>query len=121
MGGLGPDYGLSKKTLPAAVGRDRALELLMSAKIIDAREAEKIGAVSAVVDDARAETLRLATDVVRAPGGRTIRSVKRTLRFAETADFACAVDEIEAQAQAELFNHPDFMDVAAAWISHVVG
>lgn len=117
--GLGPDYGLSK-TLPAAVGRDRALELLMSAKIIDAREAEKIGAVSAVVDDARAEALRLATDVVRAPG-RTIRSVKRTLRFAETADFACAVDEIEAQAQAELFNHPDFMDVASGWISHVVG
>lgn len=117
--GLGPDYGLSK-TLPAAAGRDRALELLLTARIIDAREAAEIGAVSAVVDDALAEALRLAAEVVAAPA-RTIRSVKRTLRLAATADFDRAVEEIEAQAQAELFNHPDFMDVAAAWISRVVG
>ena len=117
--GLGPDYGLSK-TLPAAVGRDRALELLMTARIIDAHEAEKIGAVSAVVDDARADALRLAADVVSAPG-RTIRSVKRTLRLAETADFVGAVDMVEAQDQAELFNHPEFMEVASAWIAQVVG
>ena len=93
---------------------------MLTARIIHAREAAEIGAVSAVVDDALAEALRLAAEVVRAPA-RTIRSVKRTLRLAATADFDRAVEEIEAQAQAELFNHPDFMDVAAAWISRVVG
>jgi enoyl-CoA hydratase/carnithine racemase len=117
--GLGPDYGLSK-TLPRAVGRDRALELLLTARIIDAHEAKEIGAVSAVVDDAVAEALRLATDVVRTPG-RTIRSAKRTLRLAAAVDFDTAVEDIEARAQAELFNHPGFTDVAAGWIAAVTG
>lgn len=115
--GLGPDYGLSK-TLPEAVGRERALELLLTARIIDASEASAIGAVSAVVDDAMAEALRLATDVVSAPG-RAIRSAKRTLGRAAGADFDTAVGEIEARAQAELFNHPGFMDVARVWISRI--
>lgn len=115
--GLGPDYGLSK-TLPEAVGRERALELLLTARIIDATEASAIGAVSAVVDDAMAEALRLATDVVSAPG-RSIRSAKRTLGRAAGTDFDTAVGEIEARAQAELFNHPDFMDVAAVWVSQI--
>ena len=76
--------------------------------------------MSAVVDDALAEALRLAADVVRAPG-RTIRSAKRTLRLAAAVDFDTAVEEVEAQAQAELFNHPGFTDVAAGWISQVTG
>lgn len=117
--GLGPDYGLSK-TLPGAVGRDRAVELLLTARIIDAQEAKEIGAVSAVVDDAVAEALRLATDVVRTPG-RTIRSAKRTLRLAAAVDFDTAVEDIEARAQAELFNHPGFTDTAAGWIAAVTG
>ncbi|MDZ4269716.1 MAG: enoyl-CoA hydratase/isomerase family protein [Mycobacterium sp.] len=117
--GLGPDYGLSK-TLPQAVGRDRALELLLTARIIDAQEAVVIGAVSAVVDDVLARAVRLATDVVRAPG-RTIRSVKQTLRSAAATDFDTAVEEIEARAQADLFNHPGFMDVAAVWIAEIAG
>ncbi|QZT61121.1 enoyl-CoA hydratase/isomerase family protein [Mycolicibacterium austroafricanum] len=117
--GLGPDYGLSK-TLPQAVGRDRALELLMTARIIDADQASAIGAVSAVVDDVVADAVRLATEVARAPG-RTVRSVKRTLRSAADADFDTAVGVIEARAQAELFNHPDFMDVARVWIAQVAG
>lgn len=115
--GLGPDYGLSK-TLPEAVGRERALELLLTARIIDAHEANAIGAASAVVDDALAEALRLATDVVSAPG-RAIRSAKRTLGRAAGTDFDTAVGEIEARAQAELFNHPGFMDVAAEWVSQI--
>ncbi|SBS76840.1 Enoyl-CoA hydratase/isomerase [uncultured Mycobacterium sp.] len=117
--GLGPDYGLSK-TLPSAVGRDRAMELFMTARIIDAQEAKEIGAVSTVVDDALAEAVRVATEVLRTPG-RAIRSAKRTLRLAATVDFDTAVEEIEAQAQAELFNHPEFMAVASGWISQVTG
>lgn len=117
--GLGPDYGLSR-TLPEAVGRERALELFMTARIIDAHEAKDIGAVSAVVEDALGEAMRLATDVVRTPG-RTIRSAKRTLRLAAAVDFDTAVEGIEARAQAELFNHPGFTDVAAGWIARVTG
>ncbi len=117
--GLGPDYGMSK-TLPESVGRDRALELLLTARIIDAREANEIGAVSIVVDDAMAEAMRLATHATEMPG-RTIRSAKRTLRLAAGADFHSVVEAIEAQAQAELFNDPGFMDVAGRWIERITG
>ncbi|GAY14530.1 enoyl-CoA hydratase/isomerase family protein [Mycobacterium sp. shizuoka-1] len=117
--GLGPDYGLSA-SLPAAVGRDRALELLMTARIIDAREAQQIGAVSTVADDAVAEALRLAAEVVRAPG-RTIRSIKQSLRLSARAEFDRAVEDVEAQAQADLFEHPDFLAGAATWVAQVTG
>lgn len=117
--GLGPDYGLSK-TLAEAVGRDRALELLMTGRIIDAHEACAIGAVSTVVEDAVAHAVRLATEVASAPG-RTIRSVKRTLRSAADVDFDTAVEVIEARAQAELFNHPGFAEVAAVWVAEIAG
>jgi enoyl-CoA hydratase len=43
------------------------------------------------------------------------------VQLAAAADFDTAVGEIEAQAQAELFNHPEFMAVASGWISQVTG
>ena len=45
--GIGPVFGGSVR-LPRLVGRGRALELLMTARVIDAEEAFRIGLVNAV-------------------------------------------------------------------------
>ncbi|MFE3060404.1 enoyl-CoA hydratase/isomerase family protein [Nocardia sp. NPDC059239] len=113
--GLGPDYGLSA-TLPRAVGRDRALELLTTGRFIEAEEAARLGAVSEVVPDAHARALELAASIAGAPN-RTIRSIKQTLVRAESAGIDEVVDVIEANAQARLIEHPHFLADAESWLS----
>jgi enoyl-CoA hydratase/carnithine racemase len=58
--GIIPDVGGSTR-LPAVVGLGRAKELIMTARLIDAAEAERIGLVNRVVAP---ETLREATDAL---------------------------------------------------------
>jgi len=67
-------------TLPAHIGMARARDLLLSARSIDAQEAERIGLISRVVphDRLRVEALKAACEVLRtAPEARA--HVKRML------------------------------------------
>jgi enoyl-CoA hydratase len=60
--GIGPGYGGSQR-LPRLVGQGRALELILTGEMIDAREAHRIGLVNAVVPPA--ELLRTANELIR--------------------------------------------------------
>jgi enoyl-CoA hydratase len=60
--GIGPGYGGSQR-LPRLVGRGRALELILTAEMIDAKEAYRIGLVNAVVP--AADLLRVASEMLR--------------------------------------------------------
>jgi enoyl-CoA hydratase len=60
--GIGPGYGGSQR-LPRLVGQGRALELILTAEMIDAREAYRIGLVNAVVP--ATDLLRAATEMLR--------------------------------------------------------
>jgi enoyl-CoA hydratase len=87
VGGQAPRYGATQR-LPRAVGRMRALDLLLSGRRISAREAERIGLVSQVVAPSRLAAtvrktvaglcdkapiaLRLAKEAVRAGVGLTL-------------------------------------------------
>lgn len=112
--GLGPDYGVAR-TLPRIVGRERAMELLTTGRIIDASEALRLGAVLAIEDDPLGAALELARSMTVAPG-RALRSVKSSVDVSEDCDLAAVIGEIEFDAQAELFDHPDFLADAAAWL-----
>ena len=60
--GIAPGYGGSQR-LPRLVGQGRALELILTADMIDAKEAYRIGLVNAVVPGA--ELMRVATEMLR--------------------------------------------------------
>ena len=59
--GISPGYGGSQR-LPRLVGQGRALELILTGEMIDAREAYRIGLVNAVV--AAADLLRVAREML---------------------------------------------------------
>jgi enoyl-CoA hydratase len=60
--GIAPGYGGSQR-LPRLVGQGRALELILTAEMIDAKEAYRIGLVNAVVPSA--DLLRVAREMLR--------------------------------------------------------
>ena len=113
--GLGPDYGVAQ-TLPRIIGRERAMELLSTGRIIDASEALRLGAVLAIEDDPLAAALELARSIAAAPG-RALRSLKRTLDLSSDRGIATVIGEVEFDAQVELFDHPDFLAGAATWLT----
>lgn len=60
--GIAPGYGGSQR-LPRLVGQGRALELILTAEMIDAKEAYRIGLVNSVVP--AADLLRVAGEMLR--------------------------------------------------------
>ncbi|HYI10218.1 MAG TPA: enoyl-CoA hydratase [Thermoanaerobaculia bacterium] len=100
--GLHPDWG-GTWLLPRLVGRSRAMEILMTGRMVDAAEALAIGMVDRVVPAAElaAETEKLARALSAAPP-LPVAGIKRALAVSERNDLRTQL-ELEAEHQVGCF------------------
>jgi 2-(1,2-epoxy-1,2-dihydrophenyl)acetyl-CoA isomerase len=112
---LHPDWG-GTWLLPRLVGRARALELLMTGRMVDANEALSIGMVDRVVaaEALSTETEKLANAFASTPP-TAARGIKRALSLAETNDLHAQL-ELEAEHQMECFVSEDARARIAAFV-----
>jgi len=104
--GLHPDWG-GTWLLPRLVGRGRALEMMMTGRMVDAAEALRIGLVERVVpaDSLVSETTALARTLADGPP-IALRGIKRALALSERNDLASQID-LESDHQTEAFLSKD--------------
>jgi 2-(1,2-epoxy-1,2-dihydrophenyl)acetyl-CoA isomerase len=111
--GLHPDWG-GTWLLPRLVGRSRALEILMTGRMVEASEALVIGMVDRVAADVQAEAMTLARTLAAAPP-LAITRIKRALTVSETNDFRTQLD-LESEHQVECFQSQDAMTRIASFV-----
>jgi enoyl-CoA hydratase/carnithine racemase len=111
--GLVPDVGGTTR-LTRTVGYARAKELIMTARLIDAEEAERIGLVNRVV--AAGTQIAAAEDLAREFARNAPLAVglaKRIIDLGHSADKTTFM-ELEALAQSSLLTTQDFREGASA-------
>jgi 2-(1,2-epoxy-1,2-dihydrophenyl)acetyl-CoA isomerase len=113
--GLVPEFG-SSFLLPRIVGLGKALELCLTARIIDAQEALAIGLVNKVVphDDLMVETMTMATALANGPT-RTLNLVKKVIHGGLVADVDQA-QRNEEEAFAWCLSSPEHMEGVRAFL-----
>ena len=114
VGLSGADMGASW-LLPRLVGLGRATELLMTGDFIDAKRAYEIGLYQRVVTQEQVlpEAMALAEKLARGPAP-ALAVTKRALDLESTLDLERAL-RFEADAQAELMEHPNFREAYEAF------
>ena len=113
--GLVPDVGGTTR-LTRTVGYAKAKELIMTARMIDADEAARIGLVNRVVAEGTqvAAAEELAREIARnAP--LAVGLAKRIIDIGQSTDKSTFMD-LESLAQSSLFQPEDFREVAAALV-----
>src|SRR2546422_1532555 len=112
--GLVPDGG-GTWLLPRLVGLARAKELIFTADIVEAAEAQRIGLVNRVVKaaDLSTATRRIAERIAAGPP-LALRVAKQMVNRAATSDLASALDA-EAGAQAIAITSDDHQEGLAAF------
>ena len=101
--------------LPRVVGVARAKELALTGRIIDAREAERIGLVSRVVPagQARAAADEIAAEIAER-GPLAVREVKRLIDQSVDLDLDAGI-AAEIGASERVFNSDDMLEGARAF------
>jgi enoyl-CoA hydratase/carnithine racemase len=112
--GLHPDWG-GTWLLPRLVGRSRAMELMMTGRIVNAAEALSMGMLDRVVPaaDLAAETATLARAIAEGPP-IAIAGIKRALREAERNELGAQID-LESEHQLRAFSSADAAEGMAAF------
>lgn len=112
--GLTPGYGGTQR-LPELIGRGRATELLITARIIDALEAERIGLVNKVVPIGTA--LDSAKEMIQLIASKAPIAVLKTLHciesYYQTSENGY---EIEASMFGECATTEDFIEGTTAFV-----
>jgi enoyl-CoA hydratase len=100
--GITPGYGGTQR-LPRIVGQGRALEMILTGRVIDAQEAAAIGLVNRVVpaEELSNEVLSMARSIT-ANGRDAVRLAKRAVRAGQDTDVEAGC-EIEASLFALCF------------------
>jgi 2-(1,2-epoxy-1,2-dihydrophenyl)acetyl-CoA isomerase len=113
--GIHPDWG-GTWTLPRLVGTSRALEIMMTGRMVDAAEALAIGMVDRVVPaaDLAAETETLARAIAGGPP-IAIAGIKRALAASRTNGLRKQID-LESQHQLRAFVSDDAAERIAAFL-----
>lgn len=104
--------------LPRVVGFARAQELMLTARVFDAAEAERVGLVAEVAaDGALLDTaLEYAERIVAAPGFATELTKEGVWAALETPSLQAAMD-IDDRQQAILFESADHREAMAAFLA----
>jgi len=112
--GMHPDWG-GTWFLPRLIGRSRAMELLMTGRMVESAEALAIGLVDRVVasTELATETEKLAQAFASGPP-LPIADIKRALSLSATNDLAAQV-ELETQHQLRAFASTDAAEGMAAF------
>jgi len=108
--GLIPDMGLTK-LLPGLMRADQALELILSARVVAAPEAQALGLVTRLA----ADPLAAARETARAVAARSpeaVRGAKRLVRQAWPGDDAHLA--LEARLQAAIIGAPNQIEAVMA-------
>lgn len=113
--GLTPEYG-SSFFLPRTIGPGKAFEMVLSAQIIDAQEAEKIGLVNKVVPHDRLleEAHKMAKEIASHPPV-AIKLAKQALRRGMESTLAQAID-YETHLETYCFSTRDHYEAVNAFI-----
>jgi enoyl-CoA hydratase/carnithine racemase len=117
--GLVPDFGVSY-FLPRIVGTDRALELLLTGRLLDAQESLELGLVSRIVDDVVGAAVELATTIASMPPWavtRTRANVYRALELGVEAE----VLELEPRSQGAALHGSEFRDRFSEYRARIMG
>jgi enoyl-CoA hydratase/carnithine racemase len=109
--GFHQGFGLTV-TLPAAVGAQRALDLLYTGRSVSGDEALALGLCDRVAEDPRAAAIEFASQIA-ASAPLSLPAIRGTMRRSMVAEIASALD-IEANAQAALLNTADFAEGVSA-------
>jgi enoyl-CoA hydratase/carnithine racemase len=114
--GLIAEHGISW-LLPRIVGVSNALDLLFSARLIDAAEALRIGLVSRVIphDQLLAEARKYAQEIAAAVSPRSTRVIKRQVYNALFQDLGEAID-VANDEMVQSFTSEDFREGVAHFL-----
>jgi len=88
--GMSPDMG-GTQLLPRLIGSDRALEMIVTGRIVSGAEAATLGLVTRVCDDPLSEARRLAAEIVaRSPDA--VDGSKRLVRLSDSVTVEAGMD-----------------------------
>lgn len=101
--------------LPRVVGEARARELILTGRVIDAAEAERIGLVTRVVPAGKAvETAEAMGAEIAARGPLAVREVKRLVALSTDVDLATGLNA-ELDASDRVFASEDMLEGARSF------